>query len=147
MSGEDARCGAHASRRNHTVAGVVFVTTFAVFLASPVRPPASSCSHQIETIGGHQYYYFPLGSSVLLVPFVAAMRAVGVSTIAGDGHLRLPRRAPDAGGARPLPHVLGSAVSLRSRHPNVAVDGIGGGRETICILSADSGLPPRAGRL
>ena len=40
--------------------------------------------YQIETVGGHQYYY-SLGSPVLSVPFVAAMRAVGVSTIAADG--------------------------------------------------------------
>jgi hypothetical protein len=40
--------------------------------------------YQIETVGGHQYYYSP-GASVLGVPFVAAIRAVGVSTIAGDG--------------------------------------------------------------
>lgn len=40
--------------------------------------------YQIETAGGHQYYYSP-GSPVLSVPFVAVMRAVGVSTIAADG--------------------------------------------------------------
>jgi len=40
--------------------------------------------YQIETAGGHQYYYSP-GSPVLSVPFVAAMRAVGMSTIAADG--------------------------------------------------------------
>jgi hypothetical protein len=40
--------------------------------------------YQIETADGHQYYYSP-GGSVLSVPFVAAMRAVGMSTIAADG--------------------------------------------------------------
>lgn len=116
---------APGSRRDRTVAALVFVTTFAVFLASPVRSVGDSFysllvseqlltrgsftldeyfkvpldpqsypgingtrgpyPYQIETVGGHQYYYFPPGSSVLSVPFVAATRAVGVSTIAGDG--------------------------------------------------------------
>ena len=116
---------APGSRHDRTVAALVFVTTFAVFLVSPVRSVGDSFylllvseqllthgsfvldeyfkapldparypginstrgpyPYQIETVGGHQYYYFPLGSSVLSVPFVAATRAVGVSTIAGDG--------------------------------------------------------------
>ena len=110
--------------RDRTVAAIVFATTFAVFLISPVRPLGDSnyslllsehlltrgsftldeyfkvpldplrypgingtrgpYPYQIETAGGHQYYYSP-GSPVLSVPFVAAMRAVGVSTIARDG--------------------------------------------------------------
>src|SRR5712691_11043224 len=111
MSAEVPRSSAF--RRDRTVAAVVFVTTFALFLASPVRSLGDSFyslmldehfkvpldpqrypgingtrgpyPYQIETVGGHQYYYFPLGSSILSVPFVAAMRAVGVSTIALDG--------------------------------------------------------------
>jgi hypothetical protein len=41
--------------------------------------------YQIETVGGHAYYFFPLGSSILSVPFVALARAVGVSAIGPDG--------------------------------------------------------------
>jgi hypothetical protein len=122
VSPEDA---GSASRRDRTVAALVFVTTFAVFLSSPVHPLGDShysllvseqllvrgsfaldeyfkvpldprrypgingtrgpYPYQIETVGGHQYYYFPLGGPVLSVPFVAAMRAVGVSTIAPGG--------------------------------------------------------------
>jgi hypothetical protein len=41
--------------------------------------------YQIETVGGHAYYYFPLGSSILSVPFVAAARAAGVSTLNPNG--------------------------------------------------------------
>jgi hypothetical protein len=107
------------------MAAIVFVTTFAVFLVSPVRPLADSYysllvseqlltrgsftldehftipldprrypgingtrgpyPYQIETVDGHQYYFFPAGSSVLSLPFVAAMRAAGLSTIDRDG--------------------------------------------------------------
>jgi hypothetical protein len=124
MSPEGAGSGAPASRRDLVVAAVVFVTTFALFLASPVRSVGDSFyslllseqlltrgsfaldeyfkvpldprrypgingtrgpyPYQIETVGGHQYYYFPPGSSLLSVPFVAVLRAIGVSTIAAD---------------------------------------------------------------
>ena len=41
--------------------------------------------YQIEMVGRHAYYWFPVGSSILSLPFVALARAVGVSTIARDG--------------------------------------------------------------
>ena len=41
--------------------------------------------YQIERVDGHAYYRFAVGSSILSLPFVAALRAVGVSTIRGDG--------------------------------------------------------------
>lgn len=124
MSPDGASSTAPASRRDWTVAALVFVTTFAVFLASPVHPLGDShysllvserlltrgsfaldeyfklpldprlypgltdsrgpYPYQIETVGGHQHYYFPVGGPVLSVPFVAGMRAVGVSTITRD---------------------------------------------------------------
>jgi hypothetical protein len=40
--------------------------------------------YQIDTVEGHQYYY-ALGSPVLSIPFVAAFRAFGLSTMARDG--------------------------------------------------------------
>lgn len=41
--------------------------------------------YQIETVGAHQYYFFPIGSSVLSIPFVAVFRIFGVTTIAPGG--------------------------------------------------------------
>jgi hypothetical protein len=112
-------------RRDCVVAGVVFVATFAIFLASPVRPLGDShysmllsehlltrrsftldehfrvpldparypgingsrgaYPYQIEIVGAHVYYFFPVGSSILSVPFVAVTRAVGVSAMGPDG--------------------------------------------------------------
>ncbi len=41
--------------------------------------------YQLEWVNGHLYYFFPPGSSVLSVPFVAAMKAFGVSAVSPDG--------------------------------------------------------------
>jgi hypothetical protein len=41
--------------------------------------------YQVERVRSHEYYFFPVGSSVLSMPLVAVMRAFGVSTIAADG--------------------------------------------------------------
>lgn len=41
--------------------------------------------YQIETVRGHQYYYFPVGSSVLSVPMMAAARVFGGSVLGADG--------------------------------------------------------------
>ena len=41
--------------------------------------------HQLELRDGHLYYYFPPGTSVLSVPFVALMKANGVSAANPDG--------------------------------------------------------------
>lgn len=59
--------------------------------------------YQIETVGGHAYHVFPVGSSVLSVPFVAVMRIAGVSAIAPDG-------AYDQRGERRLQTVLASLL-------------------------------------
>ena len=41
--------------------------------------------YRIEHANGHDYYFFPPASSVLSVPFVAAMHFRGVSVVAPDG--------------------------------------------------------------
>lgn len=45
--------------------------------------------YQLEWVNGHLYYFFPPGSSILSVPFVAAMKAVGVSAVNPDGSYSL----------------------------------------------------------
>ncbi|HEV7396358.1 MAG TPA: hypothetical protein VGN86_07585 [Pyrinomonadaceae bacterium] len=45
--------------------------------------------HQIEVRDGHFYYYFPPGTSVLSIPFVAAAKMVGVSVANADGTYNL----------------------------------------------------------
>jgi hypothetical protein len=41
--------------------------------------------YRIQDVGGHRYYYFPPGSSVLSVPYVALMHARGASVVRPDG--------------------------------------------------------------
>src|SRR5213080_4733847 len=41
--------------------------------------------YQLELVGPHLYYYFPPGSSVLSLPFVAIMNASGISAANPDG--------------------------------------------------------------
>jgi hypothetical protein len=41
--------------------------------------------YQLDLIDGHIYYYFPPGSSVLSVPYVAIMNVLGVSASNADG--------------------------------------------------------------
>jgi hypothetical protein len=41
--------------------------------------------YQLETVGPHLYYYMPTGSSVLSLPYVAVMNALGVSAANADG--------------------------------------------------------------
>ena len=41
--------------------------------------------HQLELRDGHLYYYFPPGTSVLSVPFVALLKACGMSAANPDG--------------------------------------------------------------
>ena len=112
-------------RRDAGVAAIVFVATFAIFLASPMRPIGDShysmllseqiltrgsftldeyfrlpldpakypgingergaYPYQTEIVGAHVYYSFPVGSSILSVPFVALTRAAGVSAIGRNG--------------------------------------------------------------
>ncbi|MFN2532438.1 MAG: hypothetical protein ABR555_14175 [Pyrinomonadaceae bacterium] len=41
--------------------------------------------YQIQVVNGHLYYYLPPGSSILSLPFVAAMNAIGISASNPDG--------------------------------------------------------------
>ncbi|MDQ3815038.1 MAG: hypothetical protein M3347_13955 [Armatimonadota bacterium] len=41
--------------------------------------------YQLELINGHIYYYFPPGSSILSVPYVAVMNALGIAAVNPDG--------------------------------------------------------------
>ena len=41
--------------------------------------------YQLELVGPHLYYYFPPGSSVLSLPYVAVMNAAGISAANSDG--------------------------------------------------------------
>jgi hypothetical protein len=45
--------------------------------------------YQVQLVDDHLYYYFPPGSSVLSVPFVALMNALGVSASQADGAFSL----------------------------------------------------------
>ncbi len=53
--------------------------------------------YQLELMGGHIYYYYPPGNSVLSIPYVAVMNALGISaanddgTYAWQGELRIQR--------------------------------------------------------
>ena len=41
--------------------------------------------YQLEVVNGHLYHNFPPGSSVLSIPFVAVMNALGISAANADG--------------------------------------------------------------
>src|SRR5947209_3943830 len=41
--------------------------------------------YQLELREGHIYYYFPPGSSILSIPYVAVWNALGVSAVNADG--------------------------------------------------------------
>ncbi|HUG36896.1 MAG TPA: hypothetical protein VML54_08110, partial [Candidatus Limnocylindrales bacterium] len=99
--------------RGRALALLVFGTALIVFLVSPIRQIADSkysmvlsqslwergrfdldgyftperdrYATRLETVNGHVYYYFPPGSSILSVPFVAAMKALGVAPVRPDG--------------------------------------------------------------
>lgn len=54
----------------------------------PSRYPtlnATGYPYQVEIVGRHVYYRYPPGSSLLSMPLVATMNAVGVSAVAPDG--------------------------------------------------------------
>jgi hypothetical protein len=40
---------------------------------------------QLEVVNGHVYYWYPPGSSVLSIPYVALMNAIGISPTTADG--------------------------------------------------------------
>ena len=41
--------------------------------------------YRLEDVGGHRYYGFPVGTSILSVPYAAVMRLRGVSAVHADG--------------------------------------------------------------
>ncbi len=45
--------------------------------------------YQLEWVNDHLYYFFPPGSSILSVPFVATMKAFGISAVNADGSYNL----------------------------------------------------------
>jgi len=47
----------------------------------PTEPQPNLKPYQLQLKDGHIYYYFPLGSSVLSVPYVAFMRLLGFSPV------------------------------------------------------------------
>lgn len=46
---------------------------------------SSDKAYQLESVGGHLYYYFPPGSSFLSVPYVAIAKTFGISAANPDG--------------------------------------------------------------
>ena len=60
------------------------------YLAQPLdarllRHRPTSRLYQVATVDGHSYYAFPIGSSVLSIPFIAACEALGLSPVRADG--------------------------------------------------------------
>lgn len=41
--------------------------------------------YQIVTVGGHSYYVYPIGSSLLSMPFIPVLNALGLSPVRADG--------------------------------------------------------------
>jgi hypothetical protein len=89
---------------------LVFVFCFLVFHRAPVQQAGDSrysmllsenllrhgdftleryslpeSDYRIQDIGGHRYYAFPVGTSILSVPFVAVMHLRGISAVRRDG--------------------------------------------------------------
>jgi hypothetical protein len=91
---------------------MIFAITSAIFLASPVRGLTDSrystlvsealfrhgsfvldewfgdranLPYQVETIGGHVYYWYPPGGPVLATPFVWVLAQLGLSAVGHDG--------------------------------------------------------------
>jgi hypothetical protein len=89
---------------------IVFLVCFLVFRIAPIQQAGDSrytmllaenllrhgdfalerydlppSDYRIQDVGGHRYYSFPPGSSILSVPFVAAMHLRGISAVRPDG--------------------------------------------------------------
>ena len=91
---------------------MIFAITSAIFLASPVRGLTDSrystlvsealfrhgsfvldewfgdranLPYQVETVGGHVYYWYPPGGPVLATPFVWVLAQLGLSAVGHDG--------------------------------------------------------------
>lgn len=59
------------------------------WLTGDTARPEDANEYQLVKARGHVTYYFPHGSSILSMPLVAAMNAVGVSAATPDGRLNL----------------------------------------------------------
>jgi hypothetical protein len=59
------------------------------WLTGEASRPEDANEYQLEKARGHVTYHFPHGSSMLSIPLVAAMNAVGVSAATADGRLDL----------------------------------------------------------
>ena len=72
--------------------------------------------YQLEVVSGRLYYYFPTGSSILSIPFVAALDLVGVSPVNPDGsYNRVKEIIIQVGIACFLMAALASILYLTSR--------------------------------
>jgi hypothetical protein len=49
-------------------------------------PPPSDGAMRLESVDGHLFLYHPPGSSLLSLPFVAALNVFGLSAVTEDGH-------------------------------------------------------------
>jgi hypothetical protein len=61
-----------------------YLDSFA-YINDPTQWGRGGRFYQLNPVHGHLYYFFPHGSSVLSVPFVAAMNALSISTVNSDG--------------------------------------------------------------
>ncbi len=92
------------------VGALILIVSFSVFVRAPIQQAGDSRysmllaenllrhgeftldrydlpdpDYHLQNIGGHRYYYFPPGTSILSIPFVAAMHLRGVSAVRADG--------------------------------------------------------------
>jgi hypothetical protein len=109
MSGERA-AGLRYRRLDVLLGALILAVTFSVFRYAPIQQAGDSrytmllaenilrhgdvwldrynlpdSDYRIHNIDGHRYYYFPPGTSVLSIPFVATMHLRGVSAVRPDG--------------------------------------------------------------
>ena len=81
-----------------------------------VRHRSAAKLTQLGTANGHTYYYFPVGSSILSMPFIPFLNALGLSPVRADGgydwdgELAMQRRV-----AAVLMAVLASILFLTAR--------------------------------
>jgi hypothetical protein len=99
-----------ARRLDWIVGAILFILSFAVFQSASVQQAGDSkytmllaenvlrhgdftleryhlpaSDYRIQTVGDHEYYYFPPGTSILSIPFVALMHLRGISAVGPDG--------------------------------------------------------------
>ena len=85
-------------------------------LPAPKYPgsAAGRLPYQIREIAGHVVYFFPAGSAVLSIPFVAGMNALGISAIAGDQTYNAEDERRIQGWLAPLLMAVFSVLVFRS---------------------------------